>query len=112
MIILGIDLEGEERERYERVRAARKKMIEYGVRSPYLRDPYMPPTRKSFSYDISEAILDACFLRDRIRMSELIAATKASPGYCKMVFLRLKSVGAIATRLIYDIDDRGNLKQK
>lgn len=35
-MFLGIDLTGEERERYEAVRAARIKMERYGVPSPYV----------------------------------------------------------------------------
>lgn len=112
MIVLGVDLVGEERARYERVRAAREKMVEYGVRSPYLRDPYAPPTRKTFSYDISAAILDACFLRDRIRVSELVEATGASPRHCRTVFGELRAIGALDTRLDYDIDDQRKTKQK
>ena len=42
MIILGVDLTGEERERYEDVRAARIKMELEGVPSPYVVDRYSP----------------------------------------------------------------------
>lgn len=42
MIILGVNLTGEERERYEAVRAARIKMELEGVPSPYVADRYSP----------------------------------------------------------------------
>lgn len=42
MIILGVDLTGEKRERYELVRAARIKMELEGVPSPYVVDRYSP----------------------------------------------------------------------
>ena len=42
MIILGVDLTGEGRERYKVVRAARIKMELEGVPSPYVVDRYSP----------------------------------------------------------------------
>lgn len=43
-MILGVDLTGDERERYEAVRAARIKMELEGVPSPYVVDRYSPCT--------------------------------------------------------------------